>query len=382
MLKLSLIQAAAAAFILSAGCTAAAAGENGVTPTTILIGQSGEFSGQGVARENTDGARAYFGHVNRHGGVNGRKIELRSYDDGRVVQRTVANTEKLIREDKVFALFGYRSTPSVAAALPILTQARVPLVAPFSGAQAIREPLSPLVFHLRASYQQEAGALIMQLATQGIHRIGVMVQDDEFGRDAQAGFERHMKERQLAPTFVARYDRKTLDVSGAVDALARTTPEAVVMACTPKACVDFVKAVHARGLKPQFFTLSNVNSDEFAKALGDDGRGIGVTQVVPHPWRAGVPLVREFHQVLQQMPAAAAPPVSYSSFEGFVAAKLLVEGLKRAGANPTRESFATAMESLHELDLGGMTVRFSATDHTGSDYVELTMISRDGKYIR
>jgi len=136
------------------------------------------------------------------------------------------------------------------------------------------------------------------------------------------------------------------------------------------------------GLRPQFFTLSNVNSDEFVKALGEDGRGVGVAHVVPYPWRAVSPLVREFHHVIREMPAAEAPPISYSSFEGFVAAKLLVDGLRRAGPNLTRANFAAAMEAMQEHDLGGMFIRQKGADHTGSDFVELTMISRDGKYIR
>jgi branched-chain amino acid transport system substrate-binding protein len=355
---------------------------NNAVGNTIVIGQSGEFSGQGVAKENTDGARAYFAHVNKNGGVHGRKIELKSYDDARVVKRTIENTEKLINEDKVFALFGYRSTPSVVAALPVLTKAGVPLVAPFSGAQAIREPLNPLVFHLRASYQQEAGKIITHLATQGTTRIGILYQDDEFGRDGLAGYEKYLKAWKLNAPVVAKYDRKTLDVDAAVQAMAKAAPEAVVMACTPKACVNFVKKMKSLGLQPQFFTLSNVNSDEFVKALGEQGRGVGVAQVVPYPWRASSPLVREFHQLVKDMPAADAPPISYSSFEGFVAAKLLVDGLRRAGPNLTRANFAAAMEAMQDHDLGGMFIRYSGADHTGSDFVELTMISRDGKYIR
>ncbi len=363
-------------------CAAPSAQASSAVGNTILIGQSGEFSGQGVAKENTDGARAYFAYINKNGGIHGRKIELKSYDDARVVKRTVENTEKLIHEDKVFALFGYRSTPSVVAALPVLTKAGVPLVAPFSGALAIREPLNPLVFHLRASYQQEAGKIITHLATQGTTRIGILYQDDEFGKDGLAGYEKYMNAWKLKAPAVVKYDRKTLDVDAAVQTMAKAGVEAVVMACTPKACVNFVKQLKALGLQPQFFTLSNVNSDEFVKALGEQGRGVGVAQVVPYPWRASSPLVREFQQVIKDMPAGEAPPISYSSFEGFVAAKLLVDGLRKAGPNLTRANFAAAMETMQDHDLGGMYIRYTGADHTGSDFVELTMISRDGRYIR
>jgi branched-chain amino acid transport system substrate-binding protein len=187
---------------------------------------------------------------------------------------------------------------------------------------------------------------------------------------------------KLKAPAVVKYDRKTLDVDAAVQTMAKASVEAVVMACTPKACVNFVKQMKGLGLQPQFFTLSNVNSDEFVKALGEQGRGVGVTQVVPYPWRASSPLVREFQQVIKEMPAADAPPISYSSFEGFVAAKLLVDGLRKAGPNLTRGNFAAAMEMMQDHDLGGMFIRYTGADHTGSDFVELTMISRDGKYIR
>ena len=340
------------------------------------------FSGQAVAKENTDGAHAYFECVNKRGGVNGRKIELKSYDDARDNKKTIENTERLINEDKVFALFGYRSAPSVEAALPVLTQARVPLIAPFSGAQSIREPINSLVFHLRASYQQEAAKMIDQLITQGIRKVAILYQDDGFGKDGLAGFEKSMKERKLTPLAVAKYDRKDLKVDEAVRTIVKTAPEAIVMACTPKACVDFVKQVKKLELKPQFYTLSNVNSDEFIKALGNDGRGLGVTQVVPYPWGTGVPLVKEFQQIIKETRLTVAAPLSYSSFEGFVAAKLLVEGLRRAGPNLTREKFLAAMEGMREYDLGGMIVRFSPTDHTGSDFVDLTVIGKDGKYLR
>lgn len=356
--------------------------QQGVTKTTILLGQSAEFSGQGVAKENTDGANAYFEYLNKRGGVNGRKIELKSYDDARDNKRTVANTEKLINEDKVFALFGYRSTPSVEVALPVLTQAKVPLVAPFSGASSIREPLNPLVIHLRASYQQEAGKIIEQLTTQGIKKIAVLYQDDGFGKDSLGGYEKSMKARNLTPLVVAKYDRKDLNVTEAVAAIAKTSPQAIVMACTPKACVDFVKQTKKLGQQPQFITLSNVTSDEFVKALGEDGRGVAVTQVVPNPWSSALPLVKEFQQVLQDTKKSIDAKVSYSSFEGFVAAKLVAEALKRAGPNPTREKFIAAFEAMREVDLGGMTVRYSATDHTGSDFVEMTVIGKDGKFRR
>ncbi|HEX6703363.1 MAG TPA: ABC transporter substrate-binding protein [Albitalea sp.] len=346
----------------------------------IVLGTSGEFSGQAVAKENIDGAMAYFASVNKRGGVFGRNVELKVYDDGRDVRRTVTNTERLIAEDRAFALFGYRSTPSVEAALPILTRNQVPLIAPFSGAESIRSPANPLVFHLRASYRQEAAKLVHQLSTVGVRRVALLYQDDAFGKDAAAGFEEALKDAGLAPLVTATYDRKDLNVESAVRSIGQASSEAVLMACSPRACLDFIKAMRAEKHRCQFLTLSNVNSDEFAKGLGNDTRGVVVAQVMPSPWSHVIPLAREYRQALKD--SGSGVPVSYASFEGFAAAKLVVTALRLAGPDPTRERFMAALESMRELDLGGLTVRFFGTDHRGSNFVELTFISQGGKYIR
>ena len=360
---------------------ACAAAQEAATAAPIVFGQSGEFSGQGVAKENTDGAQAYFAMVNRNGGVFGRKVELKSLDDSRDKKRVVQNTERLITQDKVFALFGYRSTPSVRAAIEVAVRERVPLIAPFSGAQSIRTPHNPLVFHLRDSYRREMEKLINLLVTQGVSKIAMLYQDDEFGKDALTGFEEAIKKAGITAVAVADYDRKDRNITPALKTLTAAHPQAVVMACTPKACVDFIKQAKAGGGGGlRFLTLSNVNSDEFTRELGEDGRGVMVSQVVPHPWSVGIPLVREFHRAIKD--AGSQVPVSYSSFEGFIAAKLAVTALRQAGPNPTREKFMAALESMHDLDLGGMYIQMSASDHWGSSFVDLTMIGRDGKYVR
>jgi branched-chain amino acid transport system substrate-binding protein len=357
-----------------------AAAEDGVTKDAIVLGQSGEFSGQGVAKEGIDGAQAYFAAVNKRGGVFGRRIELKAYDDGRDVKRVLENTERLIREDKVFALFGYRGTPSIEAAIPVATRDRVPFIAPFSGARSIREPANPMVFHLRASYAQEAAKIVVHLGTLGIKKIAILYQDDAFGKDGLTGFQESLKAQGMEPVAVAQYDRRDMKVDDAAAKIAGAAPDAVAMACSPKACIDFIRQVRAKGQRTQFLTLSNVNSDDFARALKDDGRGVVVAQVVPYPWSPIVPLAREFQQLAQG--SGAQLPISYASFEGFIAAKLLVTALQKTGPEPTREKFLAALEGMGEADLGGMAVRFSRKAHGGSNFVDLTLIDREGKYIR
>lgn len=367
-----------------AACASAAAApalpQDGVGRTTILLGQSGEVAGQGVARENTDGANAYFALVNRQGGVFGRRIDLKTYEDGRDAKRVVENTERLVTQDKVFALFGYRSTPSIEAVMPILKREKVPLIGPFSGSKSLRVPHNPEIFHLRAGYHQEAVRLIQHITTLGVGRIALLAQDDSFGKNAMEGFEDALTKAGVKPVAVSTFPRKTSDVRASVAAIAAAHPQAVAMACGAKGCIDFIKQTRALGLRPQFLTISNLNSDDFIKALGEDGRGLVMTQVVPHPWSTTVPLALEFRQVLKD--TAPSVPVSYSSFEGFIAAKLVVSALRSAGPDLNRAKFTAALESMNDLDLGGFRVRFSPRDHQGSNYVDITMIGGDGKYIR
>ncbi|HVK55182.1 MAG TPA: ABC transporter substrate-binding protein, partial [Burkholderiales bacterium] len=337
-----------------AGPAFGAANEAGSTSDKILIGQSGEFSGEGTAKENTLGARTYFDYVNRRGGVHGKKIELLSLDDERNKDKTVINTKKLITEDKVLALFGYRSTPTVEAVVPLTKEFQVPLIAPFTGATSLREPVNPWMFHVRASYRREGAKIIELLTSIGLKKIAILHQTDSFGKDGLAGYQQALKEKNITPIVVASYDRKTLILDDAVKAVISAQPQAVVMACTPSACAKFVQRIRAAGQFPQFMTLSNTNSDEFIKDLGGDCRGVGISQVMPYPWNTGTSVVKEFQQVLKDSKEKV--PLSYATLEGFVAAKLLTEGLRRTGPNPTRTKLMNALEGLRNYDLGGVTV--------------------------
>lgn len=342
----------------------------------IVIGQSIEISGQATGKENMLGALAYFSWLNEHGGVRGRAIQLITYDDGRSRATARKNTEKLLHQDRALALFGYRSTPTVEEILPLLMQEKVALVAPFSGAQTLHAPVHPYVFNLRASYQDEAAKMTESLAMLRITRVAILAQDDAFGRNGLAGFERSLKARRLQPVAIAKYDRKTLDLSQAVSAIATVNPQAVLMACTPAACAGFIRQIRKLGLQPQFLMLSNVNSEKFFNSLGDAGRGIGVMQVMPYPRDIGAAVVREFQRVLKAMKNP--PPSSYAALEGFVAAKLMAEAIRRAGPQPTRQKIVAALDAMTDVDLGGIIVGYSPTDHDGSGFVELTIVGKNG----
>lgn len=349
----------------------------GVTADTILIGQSAALSGPAaeLGREMKLGAEAYFNFVNQNGGVNGRKIKLISLDDGYEPERAKANTIKLITEDKVLALFGYVGTPTSNASLPIFIDAKVPFIGAFTGAQSLRDPVNPYIFNVRASYFDETEEIVAHLVQQGVKKIAVFYQNDAYGKAGLAGMERAMKKRNLEIADTATVERNTVDVAAAVKKLSTTNPAAVVMISAYKSCGAFIKAMKKANSFPQFWNVSFVGSKALAKELGDDGRGVQISQVVPFPWEIGIPIVRDYHAKM-----GGDENASFTSLEGFIAAKVLVEGLKKAGKNLSRESLRDSLSNLGTIDLGGFKVTYSPTNHSGSSYVDLTIISKNQKF--
>jgi len=346
----------------------------------IVIGQSVELSGQATGKENREGAQLYFDALNRQGGIHGKSIELISYDDKRDPALTKENTLKLINEDHAIALFGYRSTPTIEAILPLLAKYAIPLIAPFSGAQSLHQPPHAQVFNLRASYQDEAAKMVDSLADLKISKLAILHQDDSFGKDGLNGFVSNLEKRNMRAAVIARYDRKEMKVDTAVASIAATSPQAVLMACTPAACADFIRQMQKLGQRPQFLMLSNVNSDDFFKSLGAEGRGIGVMQVMPYPRDIGIPVVKELQKALRS--SKSPPPLSYAVLEGYVAAKLMAEALRRAGNNPDSKKLLQALESMRDVDLGGVEVSYGPKDHDGSHFVELTIVGKNGVILR
>ena len=364
-----------------AAATSASAADPGVTPTTILIGQSAAFSGPAseLGNEMRAGALAYFQQVNAAGGVNGRKIELRSLDDGYESDRAAANTKKLI-DDGVFLLFGYVGTPTSNASKPIFTAAKVPFVGPFTGAESLRNPLNRYIFNIRASYFDETEKIVGQLVGQTLSKIAVFYQNDDYGKAGLAGVERAMQKRGLKIVATGTVERNTTDVAAAVAAISKADPQGVIMISAYKSCAAFIKAMRAAGQNPQFMNVSFVGSKALAHETGAAGRGVGISQVVPFPWNLSARVVKDYQQALAA--STGKQNYSFTSLEGYIAAKVLVEGLRRAGKDLTREKFIAAMEEIRDFDVGGYTVSFSPTDHNGSKFVELTVIGKDEGFLR
>ena len=370
-----------AAALALAASHAAHAQAPGVTNDRVLIGQTAGFTGTqaGAVNENTAGAKMYIDWVNKNGGVHGRKIELVSLDDVFDPKKAAANAKVLIDDKKVFALFLTRGTPHNELIIPQIKAAGVPLVAPSTGAQLLHEPVNPLIFNVRAKYQLEAEKGIVQLNAMGIQRIGVIHVDDSFGKDALAGAVRGFAEANVKPMGIWSYDRTTPKFEAAVSALLATNPQAAVLLGSGNHVAEIVKQIRAKKSSVQLMTLSNNASSSFVKSLGANAHGVIVTQVFPNPKLATTPIAVQMQKLAKETPNAV---VSHQAMEGFAAAKVLVEGLKRGGKKLTRESFIAGLNDLKGYDLGGMKLDFSPSDHTGTEFVELSIVGRRGDFVQ
>jgi branched-chain amino acid transport system substrate-binding protein len=354
--------------------------ESGVSPGTVLLGQSAPLTGPAAAlgTEMRTGAKVYFDYVNSKGGVYGRKIELSSLDDGYEPARTVPNTKKLIEEEKVFALFGYVGTPTSVAALPVFTQAKVPFFGAFTGAEVLRDPLNPYIFNVRASYYDETEKIVEQLVSTGAKNIAVFYQNDAYGQAGLKGVQRAMAKRDLKISATATVERNTIAVAAAVKTILAVQPDAVIMISAYTSCGEFIRQMKKAGSAAQFYNVSFVGSQALADNLGEEGVGVAISQVIPFPWAPSVPVIKEYQELMLK---AGQKEFTFTTVEGFIAAKVFVEGLKRAGKDLNREKFITALETMGDVDVGGFFISFSPKNHNGSHFVDLTIIARDGKFL-
>lgn len=365
--------------ILLAGIGARA--ENGVTDKEIVVGQFAALSGPAaqLGQRLNAGIQAYFKSVNEQGGVNGRTLRLLTRDDGYEPDRAVAAVKGLIEQDQVFALVGSVGTPTGLAALPVFTAAKVPMIGMFTGAQGLREPFNRYVFHVRASYFDETERIVQHLTTLGIKKIAVFYQNDAYGKAGLEGVTRALAKRQMKAAATGTVERNSLDVAGSLDAILVAQPEAVVQIGAYKACAEFIKQARARGYGGQFFNVSFVGAKALADELGPAGMGVVISQVVPFPYIPSSPVVREYQQ---RMKEAGQTELDFSSMEGFLIAKVFVEGVRRAGRNLTRESLISALESMKDVNFGGFEISYSPRDHEGSRYTDLTIIGSGGRFMR
>lgn len=354
----------------------------GVTDTAVMIGTSLPMTGHvSFFSEYYFGGQAYFDKVNDEGGVHGRKVRVKVYDDQYDPAKTVANTQRLISQDKVFALFNYVGTPTGIKALPLINEAKIPLVGIGTGADVFRNPVQPYVFNLRASYHQEAGAFIKGVVEDlKMTKVAVFYQFDDYGFDGLKGAEIALAKYGLKPVVTASYQRGSLDVEAAVGAISKSGAEAVFMVSVYAPASKFIKLVRSAGYNPVFGNLSFVGSEALAKELEAAGNGVVVTQVVPPQADKNILVgVNEYVAVLKKYYPEKTP--TFSGLEGYLDAEILVEGLERAGLDLTREKFIRSLESISKYSLKiASTVDFSETNHQGMSRIYLTYI-KDGKFV-
>jgi branched-chain amino acid transport system substrate-binding protein len=340
--------------------------EVGITDTEILIGSSVNLSGASYqrAKGTIDGAKLFFDRINKAGGVNGRKIKLNLYDDRYDPKLTFENVQKLIEQDKVFALFGVFGAPTTNAIVPIVTRSKIPLFAPASGTDTIRNPVNEYIFNVRPSYAMEAEATVKFVVEKlKINDVGIFYQDDALGLAGREGLVQAMSPRNLKLKVFASYKRTSEKIDTSLDQVMKNKPAAVGVWAFIAQAASFIKLATERGYKPVYFGGTSLLTDAFTKALGSAAaeNTIYVTLNYPLPSETGFKIIQDY---LKDAKAAGIEPDS-AHVEGYLNADVFVEGLKQAGKDLTRQGLIHALEKLSNYDAGGVKISFSATDHQG-----------------
>jgi ABC-type branched-subunit amino acid transport system substrate-binding protein len=355
--------------------------EDGVSADKIIFGQAAALDGPASAlgQGMKLGLDAAFAEANKAGGVKGRKLELKSVDDGYEPTKSIEAVKKLLGEDKVFALAGAVGTPTAAATLPIATAAGAPFIGAFTGVESLRDPYKPLVVNVRASYYEETEAMVEHLTKDlGASKIAIMYQDDAFGQAGLAGVKKALEKRKMELAAEGTFERNTTAVKGALLTIKKAEPDAVIMISPYKPAAEFIKLAKQIKLAATFVNISFVGSDALAKELGSAGAGTVVTQVVPFPRDASVPVVARYQAALKAVGAEAEP--SFVSLEGYLVGRTIVAALEKIDGEPTRQAFVEAVQKSGGFDLGGVKLAYSATSNRGSDQVFLTVIQSDGTF--
>jgi branched-chain amino acid transport system substrate-binding protein len=347
----------------------------------IVVGMTSGFTGAVAAgvKENHEGAKLWIDHVNATGGVHGQKLLLTTLDDKFLPKLAAENARKLLTEHNAIALFMNRGTPHTEAIRPLLDEFKVPLVAPSTGAAVLHQPVNPWIFNVRATYQREAEKVVAHLASIGLTRIAIAQTDDSFGADCVVGAQKGFEKARLEPLYHLKLNREKPDFSEIAQRAAKEQAQAVLMFASSNTVAEGTKAIRAAGSKAQIVTVSNNASGGFIKLMGPHARGTIVTQVFPYERSLAAPMVKEAHDLAV---AKGMPGVTPAMLEGYAGAKVLVEGLKRAGSNPTRQKLRDALEAMNKVNIGGLEVSFSPSDHSGLDYADLSIIGIDGKFRR
>jgi len=365
-------------FLCSVGNSFLLAQTPGITDNSILIGSCSALDGPArfLGNQTVMGATAYLHAVNDEGGVYGRKVQLLAFDDGYDPDKASACFKRMTKEG-VFALGFFVGTPTAKVYVPMAEEEKIPVVGLFTGAQLLYEPLKHHIVNVRASYYDETREQVDRLWENNFHKIGIVYQDDAFGKAVLDGLKLALQKHNAAPVGLGTFARNSLDVDAGLKEVMAAHPQAVLVVGPYSPVATVVKKAHAAGWRPQFLTVSFVGTEEFIKEAGQDAEGTIITQVIPPYDRIDYPTVALYRKTLEKYYRDMPP--SFVSFEGFVDAMVFVEGLKRAGKDLTREKFISGIESIHDMNVGlgsKLTLNYGPSDHKGFDSVYPTIVRR------
>lgn len=351
--------------------------EQGVTPNSIVIGRSAGMTGPIASRMKpaTEAMDAYFDHINRKGGVYGRKIKFINLDDGNEPKRAAENARKLVEDADVFALFMTSGTPQTLAVMPTVLEREIPLIGTSSGADSLRAP-NKYLFHLKASYGDEFFKVARHMKTIGVTRVGIVYSDDPSGKEGFQLAQNALQQHGITPLAVASL--KGDNSRAVVDQIMKAGPQAIILPALAAPAATFYKEFAKVPNRPQVFAWSIVSVENIYKEVGADIFGLIVAQVFPSPVNSTMGMVREYAAIMK---AANLPEGGYPGLEGYLSARILVEGLVRAGKEPTRSKLLTGLQTMKQFDIGGDFVTFNDRN-VGRNFVELTLVGRDGRFLR
>ncbi len=375
------LSALAVAMIAGIASGAPACAEDGVSADKIVFGQAAALDGPTAAlgQGMKAGINAAFAEVNKAGGVNGRMLELKSVDDGYEPNKSIEAVNKLLGEDKVFAIAGAVGTPTSVATQPLADKAGAPFIGAFTGTEALRAPYKPSVVNVRASYFEETETMVEHLVKDlGAAKIAIMYQDDAYGQAGLAGVKKALEKRSMTLAAEGTYERNTTAVKGALLAIRKSQPDAVIMIAAYKPAAEFIKLAKQIKLNATFVNISFVGSDALAKELGAAGAGTVITQVVPFPMDASIAVVARYEEALKASAPSEQP--GFVSLEGYLVGRTIVAALEKVNGEPTRKAFIEAVQKSGGFDLGGFKLSYSDSSNRGSDQVYLTVIQSDGSF--
>ncbi|UTS82514.1 ABC transporter substrate-binding protein [Phaeobacter piscinae] len=369
------------AAVLALGAPTFGLAEQGVSSTEVRFAQVAALEGPAAAlgQGMQLGLKAAFAEANAAGGIHGRNIVLESMDDSYEPDKSVALVKQVIEGDQHIGLIGAVGTPTASATQPIATEAGLPFIGPFTGAGFLRDASHGNILNVRATYAAETEAWIAHLVDErNMKSIALLYQDDGFGRVGLAGVTAALEKRGMALVAEGTYTRNTTAVKKALLTIRKAKPDAVVMVGAYKPVAEFIKLSRKLKFNPTFVNISFVGSDALARELGDAGEGVIISQVVPFPWDHSLPVVAQYQAALNAVDSDAEP--GFVTLEGYLTGRLAIRALEDAGADLTRGSYLAAMAGLHDVDFGGVTMRFGPDDNQGMDDVFLTHITKEGGF--